>query len=59
MSMEKRGVVDAQTPPQSGKCCGGQCGKGSNQPQTKEAADTQEDHMMTRLSDAAADARKK
>lgn len=57
--MEKRGIVNDRTPNQSGKCCGGNCGKGQNQPQTKEAADAQEDHLMTRLSDAAADARKK
>lgn len=57
MTMEKRGVINEDTP-QPGKCCGGSCGKGQ-QPQTKEAADAQEDHLSTRLSDAVADASKK
>lgn len=55
MSMEKRGIVDGNTPPEKSGCCSGSCGKGPKT-QTKEAADRQEDHLTTRLSDAAAEA---
>lgn len=54
MSMEKRGVIDADTPSEKSACCGGQC-KGPSKPemaQTKTAADHQEDHLTTRLSKA-------
>lgn len=59
MSMEKRGVVDSSTPPEKPaekKCCGGQC---HAEPRTKEAADAQQEHVTTRLTDAAADAFRK
>lgn len=59
MTMEKRGLIDENTPqdkPAEKKCCGGQCKSG---PQTKEAADAQQEHVTTRLTDAAADAFRK
>lgn len=56
MAMEKRGVVDEHTPPEgpTGAKSGGCCGGGCHEQQTKQAADAQEDHLATRLSDAAA-----
>lgn len=59
MSMEKRGLIDGNTPTEKSGCCGGSCGKGDKMPQTKQAADQQQDNLATRLSDAAADAFKK
>lgn len=56
MTMEKRGIVDENTPaevPQRPACCGGGC-HASSTPQTKQAADAQEDHLTTRMADAAA-----
>jgi hypothetical protein len=63
MSMEKQGIVDENTPaeqPGCKPCCsGGPDCKSPLTPATKEAADKQEEHLTTRLSDAAADAFKK
>ena len=57
--MEKRGVIDDNTPSEK-TCCGGRChNKQGDQPTTKEAADAKEAHTATRLSDAAADACRK
>lgn len=57
--MEKRGVIDDNTPSEK-PCCGGGCHtKQANEPTTKEAADAKEAHAATRLSDAAADACRK
>jgi hypothetical protein len=54
MSIEKRGVVDENTPQQG---CGGHCGcKNKPAPNEKAAADAQEAHLTTRLSDAATEA---
>lgn len=57
--MEKRGIIDENTPAEK-ECCGGGChAKAGKQPTTKKAADDQEAHVATRLSDAAADACRK
>jgi hypothetical protein len=51
--MEKRGVVDENTPPEGAPAPE----KRAVAPgETKEAADRQEDHFLTRLSDAAKEA---
>lgn len=51
--MEKRGIADESTPSEKPGCGKDTCKKSC---QTKEAADAQEAHTATRLSDAAAKA---
>ncbi len=58
MSIEKRGVVNEDTPSEKKSCCGGNCASRKTV-QTKQAADGQEDHLMTRLSDQVAQDAKK
>lgn len=55
--MEKRGVIDGQTPTESctkTTCCGGETA-----PVTKEAADELEDGVTTRAAEVVADEAKK
>lgn len=52
--MEKRAVIDENTPHQGG-CCGGRCKSKPAEPQTKRAADAIEDHPTTRAADAVAE----
>lgn len=53
MSLEKRGVIDENTP-----YCGDGCGDGSGccgEPDTKEAADKIQSHPANDMTDAVAD----
>lgn len=55
MAMIKRGVIDDETPNQEAPAQPAQPAQPAK-PGTKEAADQQENHPLSRLSDAAAEA---